>query len=114
MKKNEAYYFVFDIIFDYWKTNKLIELGDMLSEMSPYTFVADEKISADPAVFSNWQIDWEKTVGTDKEATSEQVYSVAKTILDYYSNEVKYDIGNSRSVLQQGLGLASDQFRKAV
>jgi hypothetical protein len=110
----DAYYAVFDILFEYWKTNKLDDLGDMLSDLSPYTFKSDEYVSADSAEYADWKDAWAQIVGEDKEGTPPQVYSVACTILDYYANELCYDLGESRRILREGFDLQSDQVAMAI
>ena len=105
MIKRETYFKVFNILNTYWESNKIDELGRMLSDMSPYTFVSDEYVSADPAVYEDWGSAWERTVMQKDSATPMQVFEVAKTILDYYQHELGYDLGGSEDYLRDQLGL---------
>jgi len=114
MKMKEAYCEVFEILNAYWEQSRVDDLGSMLSDMSPQTFISDASVSADPAVYADWREAWANEAGIDKEATPEQINSVANTLLDYYIDEVGYDIGDSRRMLKQGLGLQTNQFLKAV
>jgi hypothetical protein len=85
----------------------------MLSDLSPYTFRSDDYVSADPAEYADWRDAWTQIVGTDREATPLQVFTVASTLLDYYENELGYNLGESRRVLQEKLGLQSDKIAMA-
>jgi hypothetical protein len=105
MNTKEAYYEVFRILDEYWSESKLDDLGCMLSEMSPYTFSPDEYVSADPAVYDEWNTAWRVSVGTDRDASSEQVYQLAKDLMKYYSQELKYDLGNASNYLAEELGI---------
>jgi hypothetical protein len=60
--------------------------------------------SADPAVYDDWTESWDRIVGKDKEGTPEQVFMVAKTILDYYAKEAEYELGDAESYLKEQLG----------
>jgi hypothetical protein len=104
MQVKDAYFHVFDILFEYWKTSRLDNLGDMLSDMSPYTFKS-EYVSADPAEYADWKDAWARLVGEGKDATADQVFAVANVLLDYYAAELGYSLGESRQVLQEALGL---------
>jgi hypothetical protein len=55
--------------------------------------------SNDPAFGSDWKRAWEKTIGKGQDGTAEQVFRVAKIILDYYSKTVNVDIGNAEEYL---------------
>ncbi|MDR1014776.1 MAG: hypothetical protein LBL86_07350 [Coriobacteriales bacterium] len=105
---------MFDTLFEYWEANRLDDLGDMLSDLSPYTFKSDEYVSADPAEYADWKDAWAQIVGTDKDATPSQVFAVACTLLDYYADNLSYDLGESWSVLQKGLGIQPDEVAMAV
>jgi hypothetical protein len=77
-------------------------LGDMSSEIWEQT--DENKInSGDPAFFEDWTDAWDKIVGKDKEATSQQIFEVAKVLLDYYANDVEYDLGDAEGYLKKGL-----------
>jgi len=114
MKMKEAYYEVFRILDEYWEKTKIDDLGDMLSDMSPYTFKSDVNVSADPAEYEDWKDAWVQIVGEDNEATPKQIFSVALTLLDYYSNDVGYDLGEPQNVLQRELGVYPEQINIAV
>jgi hypothetical protein len=114
MQMKEAYYEAFDILDAYWDQARLDGLGDMLSDLSPYTFKSDDYVSADPAEYADWQDAWARIVGTNKEATPPQIFAVACTLLDYYADELGYDLGESRRVLQEGLGLQPEETALAV
>jgi hypothetical protein len=114
MQMKSAYYAMFDILFEYWKANKLEGLGDMLSDLSPYTFQADDYVSADPAEYADWKDAWTRIVGIEEEGTPLQVFTVACTFLDYYANELNYNLGESRHALQKGLNLKSDEIDMAM
>jgi hypothetical protein len=85
----------------------------MLSDMSPYTFVSNEYVSADPAVYEDWSSAWDRVVGGQNNATPTQVFAVAKTILDYYRHEVGYNLGESESYLRSYLGLEKSKPKQA-
>jgi hypothetical protein len=104
MNMKEAYYRIYDILDEYWDQVRLDDLGNMLSDLSPYTFKS-EYVSADPAGYADWKAAWERIVGADRDADPGQVYIVACTILDYYTNELGYNLGESRDILRDALGL---------
>jgi hypothetical protein len=114
MQMKEAYYEVFDILDAYWDQVKLDGLGDMLSDLSPYTFKSGDYVSADPAGYADWKDAWARIVGIGEDATPLQVFTIAGTLLDYYTNELGYNLGESRYILQKGLGLRPDQIAMAV
>jgi hypothetical protein len=114
MQMKAAYYEVFDILDTYWDQVKLDGLGDMLSDLSPYTFKSDDCVSADSAEYADWKDAWTRVVGAGEEATPFQVFTVACTLLDYYTDELGYNLGESRSVLQKELGLQPDKIVMAV
>jgi hypothetical protein len=99
MKIKDAYYAVFDILNNYWEDMKVDDLGNMLSDMSPYTFVSDDDVSADPAIYEQWEDLWNNIVGYGQAATNSQVLAVANAMLGYYANSLGYDLGGARKVL---------------
>jgi hypothetical protein len=42
-------------------------------------------------------------VGENNPGTNEQVFGVAKKILDYYTNDVEYDLGDAEEYLKEQL-----------
>jgi hypothetical protein len=79
----------------------------MLSDMQPINRgkaeVGDLE-SGDPATYADdWTDAWNKIVGKGKMASREQVFEVAKVLLDYYSLEVERDIGDAESFLRERL-----------
>jgi len=83
------------------------DLGSMLSDIDAWGRKSGDGQtirSADPAAFANWQKAWDRIVGEGKEGTSEQVFQVAKAIIDYYVNVVKYKIGDAENYLREKLG----------
>ncbi|MDR0515300.1 MAG: hypothetical protein LBG81_09125 [Coriobacteriaceae bacterium] len=92
----DKYYFVTDEYYD--------QLGNMLSDMMPGEFGAYGSFSSlDRAVYSDWEEAWEEYVGIGQKGTPEQVFRVAKTIIDYYSLEVEYELGNAEEYLKEQL-----------
>jgi hypothetical protein len=102
MYMKEAYYEVLNILAAYRNQVKLDDLGDMLSDLSPYTFKSDDCVSADPAEYADWKEAWARIVGTDRGATPLQIFTAACMLLDYYENELGYNLGESRRVFKKG------------
>jgi hypothetical protein len=111
MKRAEAYRKVDEILEEYNdKTEARFDdldatLGEMAIELWDQPKDKSEIITDDPVVFSDWTKTWVKIVGgKDEDGTNEQIFKVAKTaILDYYSIEVEYDLGDAEKYLKEKL-----------
>jgi hypothetical protein len=114
MKMKEAYYAVFDVLNSYWKNAKIDDLGNMLSDMSPYTFVSDDDVSADPAVYEQWGILWNNVVGYERAATNSQVLAVANALLGYYANDLGYNLGGARKALTSAFDVIPEDIAIAM
>ncbi|MDR0854235.1 MAG: hypothetical protein LBN34_07690 [Clostridiales Family XIII bacterium] len=106
---SDAYLQVFWILDEYYEQTKLDRLGSMLCDLDPKSWPTSKEkpvASGDPSMYSYvWTNAWNEIVGEDKNATPEQVFAVAKVILDYYQDEVKYDLGDSEAFLREALGI---------
>jgi hypothetical protein len=72
-------------------------------------------VSGDPSVFKNdWTEAWNRVVGENKNGTNEQVFRVAEALIDYYENEVHYDLGDVETYLQEKLGLSEKPRHVAI
>jgi hypothetical protein len=72
--------------------------------MTPGEFGAYGSFSSlDRAVYSDWEEAWAEHVGAGQDATPEQVFKVAKTIIDYYSIQVEYELGDAEEYLKEQL-----------
>jgi hypothetical protein len=106
----EAYKNTVDILMEYYlKTDRYYDqLGAMIDDMEYKSWKPLENeplVSGDPGIFLDDLTNaWNTIVGKDKEGTPEQVFMVAKTILDYYTNEVEYELGDAESYLKEHLG----------
>ena len=92
----------------YFATNKEYDnLGSMLGDLCTSIWIPPEGtplMSGDPAVFSEmWMEAWDKIVGEESDGTPEQVFLAAKELLDYYKNEVLYDLGDAENYLKSAL-----------
>jgi hypothetical protein len=88
----------------------------LLTDMTPWPYKREdgEEVfsSADPALFKgDWTNAWNKFVGYDKDGTSRQIRKVANVIIEYYTNQVGYDLGDAYSAVSEGLGIKT--FRTA-
>jgi hypothetical protein len=110
MKNIYAYLKTFEMLNDYWKTTKNLDLGSVLSGMNPDPLYDTPYLSADPAAFSDWSTAWNKIVGVGEEGTDQQVFDVTMSFLDYYVEDVGYQLGDVESYLKAGLGLAKNEF----
>jgi hypothetical protein len=113
----EAYTKVYGVLKKYYEQTGLrydgfaLLLTDM--EVGTQKLHKDKSIpSVDPAFGVDWRRAWEKTVGKGKDGTPEQIFRVAKIILDYYSKTVKVDIGNAEDYLLDELGIIEITERK--
>jgi hypothetical protein len=114
MNKTYAYLKVFDILDQYWDKNKNEDLGNMLSDMNPNPLYETAYLTADPAVFAEWNVQWGKIVGASNDASNEQIYHVAEPLLDYYTNQLGYDIGDASSYLARRLRVYKRVMNKAA
>ncbi|MDR3363643.1 MAG: hypothetical protein LBS91_01650 [Clostridiales Family XIII bacterium] len=109
MNYTNAYLQVEEWLNEYYDIDKPYDLGSMLSDMCTRIWKPKKEgdiISGDPAIFASaWTKAWDCIVGNGSEGTSEQVFKVAKTLLDYYTNEVKYDLGDAENYLREKLSL---------
>jgi hypothetical protein len=103
MKSIYAYLATFEILDAYWRESKVDGLRSVLSAMNPDPLYETPYVSADPGVFADWTAGWDKVVGAGKEGTAAQAFRVAKGILDYYSVEVGYDLGDAEDFLRSRL-----------
>jgi len=94
----------------YYATKKKYDnLGSMLADLDTSVWVPPEGtplISGDPAIFKiKWTKAWDRIIGEESDGTPEQVFLVAKTLLDYYTNEVEFDLGYAEDYLKSALGI---------
>jgi hypothetical protein len=110
MNRVKAYLAIEKILNEYYEITKpeYDNLGSMLSDINTHIWMpneGEEIVSGDPAVFAQeWTEAWDRIVGKDKDGTPEQVFEVAKVILDYYTNEVEFDLGGAECFLKERLG----------
>jgi hypothetical protein len=111
MNRIAAYLKVEKILNEYYEITKpnYDQLGSMLGDLDTTVWIpneGEEIISGDPGIFSDdWTNAWNQIVGKDKDGTPEQIFLVAKVLLDYYSIEVEYDLGDAEGFLKEQLGL---------
>jgi hypothetical protein len=109
MNRIDAYLTVEKILAEYYFATepKLDDLGSMLGDMDTSVWVpgvGEEIISGDPAVFAGqWTRAWNTVVGEEKDGAKEEIFRVAKVLIDYYTNEVEYDLGDAESYLRERL-----------
>jgi hypothetical protein len=113
MNRIDAYLTIEKILSEYYEITKpnYDNLGAMLGDMDTTVWIpkeGEEIISGDPAVFGGeWTEAWNRIVGKDENGTNEQIFRVAKALLDYYSNDVAYDLGDAEGFLKEQLGARS-------
>jgi hypothetical protein len=116
----EAYIKFEDILSEYYFTTnpKLGNLGAMMGEVSTKIHKpqsGEPIVSGDPAVFGeDWTRAWNRIVGEGRDGTNEQVFQVAEVLLDYYVNEVHYDLGDAGNYLRKKLELSEKPQQIAV
>jgi hypothetical protein len=108
--RKNGFYFVYNVLETYYQEHKEEDndLGNMLSDWDPEIWVPLENedfTTADPAVKQDWIETWNGVVGENKQGSSEQVFMIAKKILDYYTNDVEYDLGDAVGYLKEQLNL---------
>jgi hypothetical protein len=86
----------------------------MLSDMSPYTFKADDNVSADPAAYEQWETLWNDIVGSEHAADNAKVLAVASAMLGYYANDLGYSLGGARSVLASAFNVMPEDIALAM
>ena len=94
----------------YYATNEYYDnLGSMLGDLDSGIWIPPEGtplMSGDPAIFRRmWTNAWNKIVGEGMDGVPEQVFLVAKVLLDYYQNEVLYDLGDAENYLKSALNI---------
>jgi hypothetical protein len=115
MNRIDAYLRIEKILNDYYEITKpnYDQLGAMLGDMDTTVWIpkeGEEIISGDPALFAeDWTDAWNRIIGTGKDGSSEQIFLVAKVILDYYSNIVEFDLGDAEYFLLEQLGLSEKE-----
>jgi hypothetical protein len=116
----EAYFKFEDILSEYYFMTepRLGNLGAMMGEISTNIHRpqnGEPIVSGDSSVFEeDWTGAWNRIVGEGNKGTREQVFLVAKTLMDYYVNEVHYNLGDAESYLREKLGLPSELGQLAV
>jgi hypothetical protein len=119
MNSVDAYLQVYRILEEYYfYTDKYYDnLGSMLGDMDTTVWVPAEGeaiVSGDPATFAeDWTNAWNRIVGKGNNGTARQVFWVAKELLDYYTQQVDYDLGNVEIYLKEQLGLTRIREHKA-
>ena len=103
MKSIYAYLATFEILDTYWKETKIDGLRSVLSAMNPNPLYETPYLSADPGVFADWSAEWDKVVGAGREGDAVQVFNIAKSVLDYYTVELGYDLGEADNYLEAKL-----------
>ncbi|MDR1014117.1 MAG: hypothetical protein LBL86_03955 [Coriobacteriales bacterium] len=119
MNSVDAYLQVYKVLEEYYfSTDEYYDnLGAMLGDMDTTVWVPAEGealVSGDPAVFAeDWTNAWKRIVGEGGNGTERQVFWVAKNLLDYYTQQVDYDLGDAETYLKERLGLVRMREHKA-
>jgi hypothetical protein len=106
MNCRDAYLFVQGKVLEYHEASKNPYVALVAADMDPMYYKDQEGVerltSFDPAAYVDWQEAWNEIVGSGKDGTGQQVAKVAAVLLDYYANEVGYDLGDAREFLKDG------------
>ncbi|MDR1422203.1 MAG: hypothetical protein LBI64_04985, partial [Coriobacteriales bacterium] len=86
MKMLEAYIIVYGFLCDYAEITKNLDVDSIASEMTPMVYEDEAGVaqgsSFDPAVYEDdWTGAWQKLVGKGSQATTDQVFLVAKELI---------------------------------
>jgi hypothetical protein len=110
-----GYILVYEILHEYYIATEIDDLGAMLGDFDPDSWPPNKKeliVSGDPATYAiDWTNAWNKIIGKNKNGSTQQIFKVAKVLLDYYSNEVEYGLGDTVYHLQAKL-LETDNYGK--